>query len=135
MSVTRRVIVIGAGITGLACALRLHRSGIPVLVLEASDSPGGMISTFQRNGFTMEAGPQCPRFARPLWDLVREAELEDEFVPGSSNSQRFILKAGELHKAPFSVDRFISTRLVSASSKFRLLTEFVRRSKPLFQTA
>ncbi len=130
MSVTRPVIVIGAGISGLACALRLHRSGIRVLVLEASDLPGGMIVTREKNGFLFEAGPQCPRFARPLWELVREAELEDEFVRSTPRATRFILKSGELHEAPFSVGRFVSTRLVGASSKYRLLTEAVRRARP-----
>ncbi len=130
MGVTRRVIVVGAGITGLACALRLHRSGIRVLLLEASDSPGGMIASHQKNGFLFEAGPQCPRFARPLWDIVREVELEDEFLPSQSGARRFILKNGELHEAPFSVRRFVSTRLVGASSKYRLLTEAVRRARP-----
>jgi protoporphyrinogen/coproporphyrinogen III oxidase len=130
MSVTRRVIVIGAGITGLACALRLHRSGIRVLVLEASESPGGMIATYQKNGFLFEGGPQCPRFARPLWDIVREVELEDEFVPSRPGARRFILKNGQLHEAPFSVGRFVSTRLVGASSKYRLLTEALRRARP-----
>lgn len=130
MCVTQRVIVIGAGITGLACALRLHRSGIRVLLLEASDSPGGVIASCQKNGFLFEAGPQCPRFARPLWDIVREVELEDEFVPSRPGARRFILKNGQLHEAPFSVRRFVSTRLVGASSKFRLLTEAVRRARP-----
>ncbi len=130
MNVTRRVIVIGAGISGLACALRLHQSGIHVLVLEASDVAGGMIASFEKNGFLFEAGPQCPRFARPLWELVREAELEDEFVRSAPQTTRFILKGGELHEAPFSVGRFVSTRLVGASSKYRLLTEAVRRARP-----
>ncbi len=126
----RRVIVIGAGITGLACALRLHRSGIRVILLEASESPGGVIGTCEKNGFLFEAGPQCPRFARPLWDIVREVELEDEFLPSRPGARRFILKDGQLHEAPFSVRRFISTRLVGASSKFRLLTEALRRDNP-----
>jgi phytoene dehydrogenase-like protein len=47
MDATRQVIVIGAGITGLACAFRLNRAGVPVLLLEASDSPGGVVATFE----------------------------------------------------------------------------------------
>jgi phytoene dehydrogenase-like protein len=54
----RQVIVIGAGLTGLACAFRLQQAGIPVLLLEASDSPGGVIATVEANGFRFEAGPQ-----------------------------------------------------------------------------
>jgi protoporphyrinogen/coproporphyrinogen III oxidase len=126
----RGVIVIGAGLTGLACALHLQRSGIAVRVLEASSSPGGIIATLEKSGFLMEAGPQCPRFARPLWDLVREVELEKEFVQASSRSQRFILKEGELHQAPLSLRRFLSTRLVGPASKFRVFAEVIPRSRP-----
>src|ERR1700693_5433296 len=102
MGTTRHAIVIGAGITGLVCAFRLQQSGIPVMLLEAADSPGGMIATFEKNGFLFEAGPQCPRFAQPLWDLVREIGLAAEFVQGDSSAPRYILKDGRLHVAPFS---------------------------------
>jgi protoporphyrinogen/coproporphyrinogen III oxidase len=130
MSATQQVIVIGAGITGLTCAFRLQRSGIRVLVLEASDSPGGLIATIEKDGFLFEAGPQCPRFGPALWGLVRDLGLEDEFVPGDSRLPRFLLRNGKLHKAPFSPLGFLSTRLVGAGSKFRLLTEALRESQP-----
>ncbi len=130
MSATQQVIVIGAGITGLTCAFRLQQSGIRVLVLEASDAPGGLIATFERNGFLFEAGPQCPRFAPALWELVRDLRLEDEFVPGNSRLPRYLLKNGKLHKAPFSPLGFLATGLVGASSKYRLLTEALRGSRP-----
>ena len=129
MGATQQVIVIGAGITGLTCAFRLQQSGIRVLVLEASDSPGGLIATFEKNGFLFEAGPQCPRFAPALWGLVRDLELEGEFVPGDSRLPRYLLKNGKLHKAPFSPFGFLATGLVGAGSKYRLLTEALRRSR------
>jgi protoporphyrinogen/coproporphyrinogen III oxidase len=130
MSATQQVIVIGAGITGLTCAFRLQQSGIRVLVLEGSDSPGGLIATFERNDFLFEAGPQCPRFAPTLWELVRDLGLEGDFVPGDSRLPRYLLKNGKLHKAPFSPLSFASTRLVGLGSKYRLLTEALRGSQP-----
>jgi protoporphyrinogen/coproporphyrinogen III oxidase len=130
MSATQQVIVIGAGITGLTCAFRLQQSGIRVLLLEASASPGGLIATFEKNGFLFEAGPQCPRFAPALWGLVRDLELEREFVPGDSRLPRYLLKNGKLHKAPFSPFGFLATGLVGAGSKYRLLTEALRGSRP-----
>jgi oxygen-dependent protoporphyrinogen oxidase len=130
MSATQQVIVIGAGITGLTCAFRLQQSGIRILVLEASDSPGGLIATFEKNGFLFEAGPQCPRFAPPLWGLVRELGLEGEFVRGDSRLPRYLLKNGKLHKAPFSPLGLLATKLVGAGSKYRLLTEALRGSRP-----
>ncbi len=51
-----RVIVIGAGISGLAAAWRLRRGGIEAVVLERSERPGGRIHTVHVNDCVMEAG-------------------------------------------------------------------------------
>jgi protoporphyrinogen/coproporphyrinogen III oxidase len=125
MDATRQVIEIGAGITGLACAFRFKQAGIPVLLLEASRSSGGVIATFEGNGFLFEAGPQCPPFPRSLWELVREIGPESEFVPGDSRAPRYILKDRQLHRAPFSPLGFISTRLVGVASKYRIVCRII----------
>ena len=48
-------IVVGAGMSGLACALKLSASGKKVLVLERQSVPGGVATSFKRNGFTFES--------------------------------------------------------------------------------
>jgi oxygen-dependent protoporphyrinogen oxidase len=123
-------VVIGAGISGLACAFRLQQLGIPPLVLEASESAGGVISTVRRNGFVFEGGPQCPRFPEPVWRLVRELQLESEFVAGHPKAKRYVLRDGRLHRAPFSAGGLLSTGLLSMKSKYRMLTEALRSSHP-----
>jgi monoamine oxidase len=56
-SMTRRVIVIGAGMAGLAAASRLVARGVPeVLVLEARDRIGGRVHSVARNGLTYDLG-------------------------------------------------------------------------------
>jgi protoporphyrinogen oxidase len=104
----RKVVVIGAGISGLACAFRLRQLGIPVLILEASAKAGGVISTVRRNGYLFEAGPQCPRFPKSVWTLIRELGLQEEFIAGDSRAKRYILGNGELHRAPFSADGLLT---------------------------
>ena len=130
MADIRKAVVIGAGITGLACAFRLQQFGIRALILEASDKPGGVISTVRRNGFLFEAGPQCPRFPKSVWTLVRELGLEEEFVAGDPRAKRYILRNGELHRASFSAGGLLTTTLVGFKSKYRLLSEVFRRSHP-----
>jgi monoamine oxidase len=39
------VIVVGGGLTGLCCALKLQESGVPFLLVEASDAVGGRVRT------------------------------------------------------------------------------------------
>jgi protoporphyrinogen/coproporphyrinogen III oxidase len=125
-----KAIVIGAGITGLACAFRLRQLGIPALLLEASSQAGGLISSLRRNGFLFEAGPQGPRFPQPVWTLVRELKLENEFLPGDPKAKRYILRDGRLHLAPLSPMSLLRTNLLSRHSKYRLLSEAIRHSQP-----
>lgn len=125
-----KVVVIGAGISGLACAHRLKQGGIPPLVLESEGRAGGLIATIRRNGFLFEGGPQCPRFPAPVWKLVCELKLENEFVVGDRKAKRYILSQGRLDPAPFSPTGLVTTRLVGFGSKLRILTEAFRRSHP-----
>ena len=52
-----RVVVIGAGLGGLAAAVRLRMRGFDVTVLEARDQAGGRAGVFRRDGYTFDAGP------------------------------------------------------------------------------
>lgn len=125
-----RVVIAGAGISGLTAAYRLKRLGIRSVILEASGRPGGVIATWRRNGFLFEIGPQFPRFPAPLWQLVRELNLEDEFVEGDSKAKRYIFRHGGLHPAPFSPMELIKTRLVGLKSKLRILADPLGYSRP-----
>ncbi|KAL3819787.1 hypothetical protein ACJIZ3_005692 [Penstemon smallii] len=53
-----RVIVIGAGLAGLAAATRLQTDNVPFLLLEASDDVGGRVRTDFVDGFTLDRGFQ-----------------------------------------------------------------------------
>lgn len=52
-----RVIVIGAGLGGLAAAARLAASGHRVTVFESAGTVGGKLGVVERDGFTFDTGP------------------------------------------------------------------------------
>ncbi|WP_055562565.1 protoporphyrinogen/coproporphyrinogen oxidase [Hymenobacter sp. AT01-02] len=53
------IVIIGAGMAGLACACYLHRAGHHVLVLEAADAVGGRVRTdVTPDGFRLDRGFQ-----------------------------------------------------------------------------
>lgn len=53
----QQVVIVGAGMGGLAAALRLAAAGRPVLLLEASEAPGGKLRRVEAGGHLFDAGP------------------------------------------------------------------------------
>jgi len=58
MSDAPRVLIIGAGLAGLACARRLTEAGLACTVLEAADDVGGRVRTDRVEGFQLDRGFQ-----------------------------------------------------------------------------
>lgn len=52
------VVVVGAGLAGLAAATRLHAARVPFVLLESSDSVGGRVRTDKVDGFLLDRGFQ-----------------------------------------------------------------------------
>jgi phytoene desaturase len=63
-------VVIGAGLGGLAAAIRLGARGYRVTVLDRLETPGGRATVFKQDGFTFDAGPTiitAPFVLEELW--------------------------------------------------------------------
>lgn len=79
------VVIVGAGVAGLTCAMHLHRAGVEFLVLEASDDVGGRIRTDAVDGFRLDRGFQVLLTAYP--EVRAELDLASldprAFEPGA----------------------------------------------------
>lgn len=73
-----KVIVIGAGISGLAAAQQLHQFGFNVTVLEARDRVGGRIATFRKNNYYADLGAMVVTgiYGNPMTILSRQTGME-----------------------------------------------------------
>lgn len=71
-----RTIVIGAGIGGLAAALRLAGAGVPVDVLELAEGPGGKLRSQPSKAGRVDAGPTVFTL-RPFFDALVNSVGED----------------------------------------------------------
>jgi phytoene desaturase len=81
----RSVAVVGAGLGGLAAALRLQAAGIPTTIFEARDAPGGRAYVYREGGFTFDAGPTvitAPSCLEELFEVTGK-KLSDfiELIP------------------------------------------------------
>jgi oxygen-dependent protoporphyrinogen oxidase len=124
------VLVIGGGISGLACAYQLQQNGIPVRLLEAASRPGGMIATTEKDGFRYDLGPQSFLSTAPLLALIDALGLRDQLLHANPRAPRYILIGGKLMPAPLAPPSLLSTPLFSAGTKWRLLTEILRHTHP-----
>ena len=71
----KEIVVVGAGIAGIATALRLTAKGYEVRVYEANAYPRGKLSAFQKGEYRFDAGPSLftmPHFVDELFRLFDE---------------------------------------------------------------
>lgn len=90
-----QVIVVGGGLAGLCCALRLQEKGIPFLLLEASDGIGGRVRTDRMEGFLLDRGFQVLLTAYPEAQRVLDYKALElhYFNPGA-----MVRFGGKFHK-------------------------------------
>ncbi len=73
-------VVIGAGLGGLAMAVRLAVRGYQVAVFERCEQAGGRASVFRQDGFTFDSGPTiitAPHLLEELWELAGRRMADD----------------------------------------------------------
>lgn len=71
----KKAVVIGSGIGGLACAIRLQSLGFDTTIVEKLDAPGGRAYVRRAEGFTFDMGPTVltvPHFIEELFALERD---------------------------------------------------------------
>ena len=102
----KRVTIIGAGITGLACAHRLRELDptLDIKIITDSGRVGGPIETVKRDGFLIEGGPDAFVAAKP-WalDLCKKIGLENEIIGTNEKFRKcFVVRGGRF--APVAED-------------------------------
>lgn len=127
-----RIVVVGAGLAGLACAFDLVRSGADVIVLERAPRPGGAVGTLRRDGFTFELGPNTvPASSAHFTRLARDLGLSERMIhTDRTAATRWLWFRGRLVEMPKSPLGLLTTPLLGARSKLCLASEPFRAFVP-----
>ena len=124
---SKRVVIVGAGISGLTAAweLRKREPSLEVVVLEAGSVAGGTARTERVDGFTFDMGPNgFLTNTRDAWDLAHEVGIGDELKPASgAANRRYLVRRGRLAPLPSGPLSLASTGLLSVRGKLSLLRE------------
>ena len=133
---TKKIAIIGAGITGLSVAHYLEKFLKPddaeIFLLENDSRLGGKILTVIEDGFVIEGGPDSIYLFKPgAMELIKELHLEESIVRPPVGARAFIFSRGKLRNfpegfyglAPRDFIKFLKSDLFSFSGKFRMLLE------------
>jgi oxygen-dependent protoporphyrinogen oxidase len=129
----KRVVVVGGGIAGLACAYELSRGGARVTLVERDRRLGGVVRTERVGEFLVEGGPDSFLATKP-WarELCEELGLADRLIP--SRARRvYVLSGGSLHPlpeglfltVPSKMGPFLRSGLISWRGKLRMAMDLV----------
>lgn len=114
---TRRahVVVVGAGISGLAAAWRLSRArhDVDITVLEAAPRVGGKLRVGEIEGVPVDEGAESVLATRPeALDLIREIGLGDDLVHPSLSAPSLVVD-GDLVPMPTGLVMGVPTDLTA----------------------
>jgi len=125
----QRVVIVGAGIAGLAaargCVDRAREKGVEVdiTIVEREDVVGGKAQTRRRDGWMLEAGPTGYLDNEPLMDtLVKAAGLE-KLAANDAAARRFLVRDAKLKEIQAHPLKFFTSGILSPGALARIATE------------
>ena len=129
MAPVPHILVIGAGLTGLATAWHLQQAGADVTVLEADELVGGVMRSVRRDGYLVEQGPNSCTLSAELAEMITALDLSPLMRSAAPQAQRrYIVRNGRALAVPTSPLAMLRSPLFSAAAKMRVLAEpFIAR--------
>lgn len=75
----KNVLIVGAGLGGLATALRLTKKGYSVRIVEKNNQAGGRLNQIKKDGFTFDTGPSFFSMSYEFEEFARDCNISLPF--------------------------------------------------------
>jgi phytoene dehydrogenase-like protein len=130
------VVIAGAGLAGLSCALSLESAGLSVNLLEAGDAPGGRVRTDLVEGFRLDRGFQVMLTAYPETKRLLEY---DALQLKKFKSGALVWHGGKFHRFadpfrnPVKAAHFLFDPIVPVADKMRIAKLRARVQRGTFE--
>ena len=126
----RSIAVVGAGLSGLTAAWRLHRAGHRVTVFERAPRVGGNIVSVRHDGWLVEGGPNSLQRSPEVAALLEETGLAArQRTAAPAAKKRFIVRHGAAQPVPASPLALLQSRLFTWRTPVGVLGELFTRPR------
>jgi phytoene desaturase len=133
---SRNIAITGAGIAGLASAIRLAARGHKVTIFEQAATAGGKMAQFHHQGFRFDTGPSLltlPQLVDELFSLAGENPSDHFTYNRMESSCRYFWDDGTVINAWQNSERFADEIEEATGVEGRHIISFLEKSKRLYE--
>lgn len=128
----KKVIVVGAGIAGLASAIRLQSLGFLVTVFEANSYYGGKLTAFSEKGFRFDMGPSLftmPQFVEDLFKVANRNVADFFHYKKKEVVCNYFYEDGTRFTATANINQFVKNAIKSFNVDEKEIISYFNKSK------
>lgn len=130
------VLVIGAGVAGLAASIRLAAAGCKVTVFESNPYPGGKLSEIRLGAYRFDAGPSLftmPHFVDELYELCQLDPRQFFRYQKLDIITRYFYEDGTVINAYSEPEHFAEEIAKKTNEPAQRVEQFLQHSKMLYE--
>ena len=127
-----QAIVIGAGIGGIAVALRLRKKGYEVIVLEKNNYPGGKLSQLAAKGYRFDLGPSLftlPYLVTELFELYNLNPSDHFKYKKKATICNYFWEDGTCFSASADTQTFIEDASKTFNEPKKNISNYIKKNK------
>ena len=133
----QKIIIIGAGIAGLAAAIRLQSRGHEVLVYEANSYPGGKLTETSAQGYRFDMGPSLftlPNLVEELFECAKKPVSSYFTYKKKEVICNYFFEDGTTFSAPSDLEEFTKKASETFDVSQKTMGDYLQASQKKYES-